>query len=111
MVHQISTADNQTSRNRVYSDIVSNFVFRPKTADQRQNSGPSALISPVEPSQAQDFRRARGAARCKFLEKQRKQRELARNPLVSLIAPAFEAPPAVDPPVSPELWRLSIIPS
>jgi hypothetical protein len=80
IVEQTSREIRRESESRVNIGISLILSFAQKQRKQRQNSGRFAVISPVEPSEAQDFRRARGAARCKFLEEQRKQRELTRKP-------------------------------
>jgi hypothetical protein len=58
--------------NRVNIVIIFNFILSPKTAGTATEQRAFRCYFSGGPSQAQDFRRARGAARCKFLEEQRK---------------------------------------
>ena len=107
-----SNRKNQTQRPdaRVNIGIISDLAFAQKTGEQRENSGPFAVISRVEPSEAQDSAAHEVPLAVNLWKNSEKQRELTRNPLVFLIAPAFSARPTIKPQFHSELSRLFIIP-
>jgi hypothetical protein len=63
---------------------------RENSGKQRQNSGPFAVISPVELSESRISAAHDVPLAVNFRKNSEKQRELTRNPLVFVIAQAFE---------------------